>query len=64
VSVGSRLRNVGSHCDPTKPALAWRSAEADRPRTAKLEIGWSDISAASSVLAFWLPEVRPAFLAA
>jgi hypothetical protein len=29
-----------------------------------MEIGWSDISAASSVLAFSLLEVHPAFLAA
>ena len=27
----SRLRNVGSPRDPTRPALAWRSAFADRP---------------------------------
>jgi hypothetical protein len=35
-----------------------------RPRTAELEIAWSDVSEASSVLAFWLLEVHPAFLAA
>jgi hypothetical protein len=32
-----------------------------RHHTAKLEIGWSEISAASSVNAFWLWELLQAF---
>jgi len=32
-----------------------------RHRTAKLEIGWSEASAASSVTAFWLLELPQAF---
>jgi hypothetical protein len=35
-----------------------------RPRSAKLEIGWSDVAAASSVLAFSWLEAPQALLAA
>ena len=60
----SGLIERGDQREPCRESLPGRRRLRKREGTAKQEIGWSEATAASSVLAFWLFEVYLAFLAA
>jgi hypothetical protein len=61
LSKRERRRRRGSSCLPTPSGVPACGRLRQRHRTAKLENGWSEASAASSVNAFWLPEPPQAF---